>query len=225
MDRSGADMFNTIEAMNEMLGANAVPFQMPIGKEEHFEGIIDLITMKATYYERLQRVEKEIPEKLRPRAQQLHDSMVATLADYDDVLAEKYLEEQEITVEDILRAARTAVLGICITPVFCGSAFKNKGIQLLLDAVVNYLPSPVDRGLVRGLDVDNPEKTISRRPSTKRPFSALAFKIINDPFVGQQTFIRVYSGELKAGSYVYNSTHYKRERVGRIMRRPAISQH
>jgi len=218
MDRSGADMFNTIEAMNEMLGANAVPFQMPIGEEEHFEGIIDLITMKATYYDRLQRVEKEIPAEHLPKAQELHDKMIATLADYDDVLAEKYLDEQEITIEDIMRAARTAVLGICITPVFCGSAFKNKGIQLLLDAVVDYLPSPVDRGLVRGIDVNDSEMTISRRPSTKRPFSALAFKIINDPFVGQQTFIRVYSGELKAGSYVYNSTHQKRERVGRIMR-------
>jgi elongation factor G len=218
MDRIGADMFHTVEMMNEMLGANAVPFQMPIGDEDDFEGIIDLVTMKATYYDRLQRVEKEIPEGLLPKSQELHDNMIVTLADYDENLMEKYLNEEEITTDDIINAARTAVLGICITPVFCGSAFKNKGIQLLLDAVANYLPSPINRGVVRGTDVDDPDKTITRRPSTTRPFSALAFKIINDPYVGQQTFIRVYSGKLKSGSYVYNSTHNKRERVGRIMR-------
>ena len=218
MDRTGADLFHTIEMMNEMLGANALPFQMPIGEEANFEGIIDLVSMKATYYEGLQRVEKEIPENLLPKARELHDSMIATLADFDDNLMEKYIGEEEITVEDIIAAARSAVLGICITPVFCGSAFKNKGIQLLLDAVTDYLPSPIDRGIVPGTEVDDPEKTISRRPSTKRPFSALAFKIINDPYVGQQTFIRVYSGEAKAGSYVLNSTQGKRERVGRIMR-------
>lgn len=218
MDRTGADLFHTVKMMNEMLGANAVLFQIPIGEEENFEGIIDLVTMKATYYDRLQRVEKEIPEDLLPKAMELHESMISTLSDYDDSLAEKYLNEEEITTSDIIRATRTAVLGIFITPVFCGSAFKNKGIQLLLDAVVNYLPSPIDRGIVRGVEVGNPEKTIFRRPSTKRPFSALAFKIINDPYVGQQTFIRIYSGEAKAGSYVFNSTKGKRERVGRIMR-------
>ncbi|MCK4655845.1 MAG: elongation factor G, partial [candidate division Zixibacteria bacterium] len=218
MDRIGADMFHTVEMMNEMLGANAVPFQMPIGEEDDFKGIIDLVTMKATYYDRLQRVEKEIPEELLPKALELHDNMIVTLADYDENLMEKYLNEENITADDIINAARTAVLGLCITPVFCGSAFKNKGIQLLLDAVVNYLPSPINRGVVRGTDVDDHDKTITRRPSTKEPFSALAFKIINDPYVGQQTFIRVYSGKLKSGSYVYNSTHNKRERVGRIMR-------
>ncbi|MEZ5357773.1 MAG: elongation factor G [Candidatus Zixiibacteriota bacterium] len=218
MDRTGADLFHTVHMMNEMLGANAVPFQMPIGEEENFEGIIDLVTMQATYYEGLQRVPKDIPANLLPKAEELRDQMIARLADFDDALMEKYLNEEEVTVEDIMRAARTAVLGICITPVFCGSAFKNKGIQLLLDAVVNYLPSPIDRGLVRGMDMDNPETTLSRRPSISRPFSALAFKIINDPYVGQQTFIRVYSGELKAGSYIYNATKRKRERVGRIMR-------
>ncbi|MEE9443067.1 MAG: elongation factor G [candidate division Zixibacteria bacterium] len=218
MDRAGANMFHTIELMNEMLGANAVPFQMPIGEEDNFEGIIDLVTMKATFYDRLQRVEKDIPDDLLPRAQELHDRMIATLADYDDNLMDKYLNEQDISTEDIMRAARTAVLGNCITPVFCGSAFKNKGIQLLLDAVVNYLPSPIDRGIVRGIDIDDPETTITRRPSVNGPFSALSFKIINDAYVGQQTFIRVYSGELKAGSYIYNSSRGKRERVGRIMR-------
>ncbi len=218
MDRPGADMFHTIGMMNEALGANAVAFQMPIGEEEKFEGIIDLVTMKATYYDGLQRVSRDIPKELMPRARELHDILITTLADYDDSLMSKYLNEEEITTDDIMQAARTAVLGICITPVFCGSAFKNKGIQLLLDAVVNYLPSPVDRGSVQGTDINNPETTLTRRPSPKPPFSALAFKIINDPFVGQQTFIRVYSGELKAGSYILNSTSGKRERVGRIMR-------
>ncbi|MBU0985483.1 MAG: elongation factor G [candidate division Zixibacteria bacterium] len=218
MDRVGADLFHTIEMMNEMLGANAVAFQVPIGEEENFEGIIDLVTMKATYYDGLQRVQKEIPENLLPKAKELHDQMIAALADYDETLMEKYLNEEAITTADIMHAARTAVLGICITPVFCGSAFKNKGVQLLLDAVVDYLPSPIDRGIVTGHDVDNPEVVISRRPSSNRPFSALAFKIINDPFVGQQTFIRVYSGEALAGSHVFNSTKGRRERVGRIMR-------
>jgi len=218
MDRTGADMFHTIEMMNEMLGANAIPFQMPIGEEENFEGIVDLVTMKATFYDNLQRVEKDIPEELLPKAKELHDNLITTLADYDENLMEKYLNEKDITVDDIYGAARSAVMRICITPVFCGTAFKNKGIQLLLDAVVNYLPSPVDRGMVCGLDVNDPENTVCRRPTTKDPFAALAFKIINDPFVGQQTFIRVYSGEIKAGSYVFNSTHSKRERAGRIMR-------
>ncbi|MCK5124696.1 MAG: elongation factor G [candidate division Zixibacteria bacterium] len=218
MDRIGADLFNTIDMMNEMLGANALPFQMPIGQAEDFEGIIDLVSMKATYYDGLKRVQKEIPDKLKDKADELRDSLVARLAEFDDNLMEKYLNEEDIATEDIIQAARTAVLGICITPVFCGSAFKNKGIQLLLDAVVDYLPSPIDRGLIRGVDVDDSEKTISRRPSANRPFSALSFKIINDPYVGQQTFVRVYSGEVKAGSYVYNSTKGKRERVGRLMR-------
>jgi elongation factor G len=218
MDRTGADLSHTIQMMNEMLGANALAFQMPIGEEENFEGIIDLVSMKATYYDQLQSVEKDIPESLLPKARELRDQLIATLADYDDDLMSKYLNEEEIVTEDIISAARSAVLGICVTPVFCGSAFKNKGIQLLLNAVGDYLPSPIDRGIVQGVDIDNREMTISRRPSTKGPFSALAFKIINDPYVGQQTFIRVYSGEAKAGSYVLNSTKGKRERVGRILR-------
>lgn len=218
MDRTGADLFHTVDMMNEMLGASALPFQMPIGEEENLEGIIDLVSMKATYYDQLKRVEKEIPDELLPRARELHDKMVSTLADYDDSLMEKYVNEEAISPADIIRAARSAVLGLFITPVFCGTAFKNKGIQLLLDAIVNYLPSPVDRGVVRGVVVDNHETTIFRRPSASRPFSALAFKIINDAYVGQQTFIRVYSGQATAGSYVYNSTKGKRERIGRIMR-------
>jgi len=218
MDRQGADFFHTIDMMNEMLGANAVPFQLPVMNGQDLEGIIDLITMKVITYDKLQRVVSEIPEEYRAQSEKMRDDLIAKLADFDETLMEKYLNEEEITVEEIIHAARHAVMGICITPVFCGSAFKNKGIQLLLDAVVDYLPSPVDRGIISGHDVSNPEITVSRKPSDKRPFSALAFKIINDAYVGQQTFIRVYSGMLKAGSYIYNPSKDRRERIGRIMR-------
>jgi len=218
LDRQGGDLFNTVTMMDEMLGANAVPFQIPIGEEDRFTGIIDLITMQAITYRGLDRVEGDIPEEYREKAQTYRDRMIERLADFDDTLMEKYVNGGEIDIDDIKRAARTAVLGICITPVFCGSAFKNKGIQLLLDAVVDYLPSPIDRGIITGADINDPEKVISRKPSPRRPLSALAFKIINDAYVGQQTFVRVYSGRMKAGSYIYNSTKDRKERVGRIMR-------
>lgn len=218
MDRSGADLFQTADQMNEMLGANAVLFQIPIGTEADFSGIIDLVAMQAVTYDGLERCTSEIPEQYRDEALAWRDKLIERLSDFDDVVAEKYLAEEEVSEEEIRRAARHAVTNILITPVFCGSAFKNKGIQLLLDAVVDYLPSPVDRGIVRGVEPDNPEVTISRRPIYQSPVSALAFKIINDAYVGQQTFIRVYSGELKAGSYIYNPSKGKRERVGRIMR-------
>lgn len=218
MDRQGADLFHTIEAMNEMLGANAVLFQLPIGTEENFEGIIDLVHMTAVKYNGLERINGAIPSGLMDEAAKYRRIMIEKLADFDDILMEKYLNETDILVEDIKRAARNAVLNICITPVFCGSAFTNKGIQLLLDAVVDYLPSPTDRGIITGHDATNPDLTISRKPSDKEPFAALSFKIISDPYVGQQTFIRVYSGQLQAGSYIYNATKGKRERIGRIMR-------
>jgi elongation factor G len=218
MDRQGADLFQTVDMMNEMLGANAIPFQIPIGAEENFQGVVDLVDMKAITYNELAIVESEVPEDLKEKALQYREQIVEKLADFDEELMEKYLDEQEISAEDIHRATRNAVLRLLITPVFCGTAFKNKGVRKLMDAVVDYLPSPIDRGIVLGYDVENPETTISRKPSWKRPFAALAFKIINDNFVGQQTFIRVYSGELHSGSYIYNSTKGKRERIGRIMR-------
>ena len=218
MDRQGADLHNAVHMMNEMLGANAIAYQLPIGNEENFSGIIDLVEMKAITYNKLDQVESEIPEELRKEAEEAREKLVEKLSDFNDTVMEKYLEGKEITSEDIITATRDAVLKLLITPVFCGTAFKNKGVRLLLDAVVNYLPSPIDRGIVLGFDMNDPEKTLSRKPSWKRPFSALAFKIINDNFVGQQTFIRVYSGTLKTGNYIYNSTKDKRERVGRIMR-------
>jgi len=218
MDRPGADLAQTIVMMNEMLGANAVAYQLPIGSEENFKGIVDLVEMKAVTYDGLTEIVSDVPEDLKEEAQMQRELMVEKLADFDEVVMEKFLEEKEVTPEDIRNATRKSVLRLLITPVFCGTAFKNKGVRRLLDAVVDYLPSPIDRGIVLGFDTRDPNVTISRKPSWKRPFSALAFKIINDNYVGQQTFIRVYSGELKAGSYIYNSTKEKRERIGRIMR-------
>lgn len=218
MDRQGADMIQTVEQMNEMLGANAIPFQLPIGQEEHFEGIIDLVTMKTITYDGFLRKESPIPPEYEQISMEWRQKLLEKLADFDEQIMELYLEDKPVAEELIRQATRNAVLRLLITPVFCGTAFKNKGVQLLLDAVVDYLPSPIDRGAVVGYDQNDPEITLSRTPSWKKPFSALAFKIINDTFVGQQTFIRVYSGELKASSYIYNSTKKKRERVGRILR-------
>lgn len=218
MDRPGADMMQTIDMMNEMLGANAIAYQMPIGCEENLKGIVDLVEMKAITYHDLLEVISDIPEELQKEAKKRRDEMIEKLADFDETIMEKFLEEKEISNEDIRNATRNAVLRLLVTPVFCGSSFKNKGVRKLLDAIVDYLPSPIDRGIVLGYDPDKPELTISRKPSWKDPFSALAFKIINDNYVGQQTFIRVYSGELHAGSYIHNATKEKKERIGRIMR-------
>ena len=218
MDRQGADVYHTVEQMNEMLGANAVLLQLPIGKESEFKGIVDLITMKVITYKDLDMVISEIPDEMRQQAEKYREMMIEKLADFDEPIMGKYLAEEEITEEDIKSAVRHAVLSLCITPVFCGTAFKNKGIRLLLDAVVDYLPSPIDRGIITGIDLKKPDLILSRKPSYKRPFSALAFKITNDAYVGQQTFVRIYSGELESGSYVLNSTKGKRERIGRILR-------
>ena len=219
MDRQGADFKGSIDMMNEVLDANAIAFQLPIGAEEDFEGIVDLIEMKAVYYdEDLKIIEKDIPADMLEEAKTARDAIVEKLADYNEDIMEKFLDGQEVTKEEIKKAARSAVLNIYITPVFTGSAFKNKGVRLFLDAIIDYLPSPLDRGVVVGTDLDDQEKTHTRNPSVNDPFCALAFKIINDPFVGQQTFVRVYSGRLESGSYVYNATKGKKERIGRILR-------
>jgi elongation factor G len=224
MDRQGADLFQTVHMMNDMLGANAVAFQMPIGSEENFAGVVDLVTMQAVTYEGMEAKTGPVPAELLETARRLRAEMLERLADFDLELMDKFLNEKEIGEEDIKRATRHAVLTLGLTPVFCGSSFKNKGVRLLLDAVVDYLPSPIDRGIIVGSDLDDREKAISRKPTAKEPFTALAFKIINDPYVGQQTFIRVYSGELQAGSYIYNPVKDKRERIGRILRIHADSR-
>ncbi len=218
MDRQGADFFGTIHQMNEMLGANAVAFQVPIGQESEFAGVIDLITQKAITYRDLDMIIGEIPPEYAEIAAQYRAELIEKLADYDEVLMEKYVNGEPILEEDLRRAARYGVLNLILTPVFCGSAFKNKGVRLVLDAVVDYLPSPIDRGIITGYDVNHSEVTISRKPSIKEHFAALAFKITNDAYVGQQTFVRVYSGMLESGTFVMNSTKNKRERIGRILR-------
>lgn len=224
MDRQGGDLFQTVTMMNDMLGANALVYQLPIGSEENFRGVIDLVKMKAFTFKEMEMEISAIPEAMLAKAKEFRAKMIERLADFDLELMEKFLNDGEISEEDIKRATRQAVLTLCVTPVFCGSAFKNKGIRLLLDAVVDYLPSPIDRGITVGSDPNDPEKVISRKPSAKEPFTALAFKIINDAYVGQQTFVRVYSGELFAGSYIYNPVKDKRERISRILRIHADSR-
>ena len=219
MDRQGADLETTIKMMDEILDANPIAYQLPIGKEEEFNGLVDVVEMKAVFYDNKTEMKYgDIPADMIGAAKAARMKMVEKLADFDEVIMEKYMNGQEVTSEEIKKATKYAVCNILITPVFCGSSFKNKGVRLLLDAVVDYLPSPIDRGVVVGCDINNPETLVSRKPTSKEPFSALAFKIINDAYVGQQTFVRVYSGELSAGSYVFNPRKNKRERVGRILR-------
>ena len=218
MDRQGADFFSDIDQMNEYLDANAVAFQLPIGAEDEFEGMIDLITQKAYNFNDENRIEIEMPAEYQEKAIELREELVERLAEFDDELMELFFDEQEIPAELLKKVARKATLKLLITPIFCGSAYKNKGVQLVLDAVIDYLPSPIDVGAIIGTDVDNEEKTISRNPSSKEPFSALAFKLINDPYVGQQTFIRTFSGTLRSGMSIINTTKGKKERIGRIFR-------
>lgn len=218
MDRTGAEFNEVVGQMNKYLDASAVPFQIPIGAEEHFLGMIDLMKMKAYTFNEFERIESEIPADYAETAKAAHQRIVEVLADYDDTVGDLFLNEQEVPVELLMKAAREATIKLLITPVFCGAAYKNKGVQLLLDAVLDYLPSPIDIGAVVGTDVDDHEKMLTRGPSGKEPFAALAFKLINDPFVGQQTFIRIFSGTLTTGMAFFNSTKGKQERAGRILR-------
>ena len=220
MDITGADFFRVVDMMKDRLHANAVPIQLPIGKEDTFRGIIDLVTMKAEVYydnEGKDVREEEIPEDLLELAQQYHDEMVEKVAETDDELMEKFFEGEEITVDEIRAAIRKATINCTMNPVCCGTSYRNKGVQPLLDNVVYYMPSPLDVEAIKGTDPDDEEVVLEREPSDDAPFSALAFKIMVDPFVGKLAFFRVYSGTLAAGSYVMNSTKQKRERMGRIM--------
>ncbi len=221
MDRVGADFLMSVNSMVERLGAKAVPVQIPIGQEDEFRGPINLVTMKANYFsdETLGSdfSEEEIPADLLPKAQEYREKMIEALADIDDTIMEKYLDKKEISEQEIKSALRKGTLEMKLTPVICGTAFRNKGVQQLLDAVVDYLPSPLDVPPITG-KVPNSDSIIVRNVDDKEPFSALAFKIMTDPFVGQLTFMRVYSGVLQAGSYVYNSTKDVKERVGRLLK-------
>jgi elongation factor G len=218
LDRTGADFAEVVGQMDANLDANAIPFQIPIGIEDGFQGIIDVIERRAFNFTDQDRVEIPIPADYIERSEEARNFLIEKLADYNDEIMNLYLEEQEISGELLKAAAREATIKLLITPVFCGAAYKNKGIQLLLDAVVDYLPSPLDKGAIIGTDVDDPEKNHTRCPSAKDPFAALAFKLINDPYVGQQTFIRIYSGKLTSGMPIFNSTKGKSERIGRVMK-------
>ena len=220
MDKIGADFFMSVNSMIERLGANPVPVQIPIGTEEKFRGPIDLVKMRAFYFDDetlgAKFVEDEIPDEYRAQAEEYRDKMLEVLADVDEVIMEKYLNGEDISEAEIKAALRKGTVELKITPVLCGSAFKNKGVQLLLDAIVDYLPSPIDIPPVSGKTPDGEDAI--RKASDDEPFSALAFKVMTDPYVGQLTYLRVYSGVLTAGSYVYNSSKNKKERIGRLLK-------
>ncbi|BCX88803.1 elongation factor G [Methylomarinovum tepidoasis] len=219
MDRQGADFLRVVGQIKDRLGANPVPIQLPIGAEENFEGVVDLIKMKAIYWDEETKgnrfEERDIPEDMVSACEEWREKMIEAAAEADDELMDKYLEEGELTIEEIKRGLRARTLAGEIVPALCGSAFKNKGVQALLDAVIEYLPSPVDIPAVKGTDENGNE--VERQASDDEPFAALAFKIATDPFVGALTFFRVYSGVVNSGDTVYNSLKHKRERIGRIV--------
>ncbi len=220
MDIMGANFYRVVEMMRDRLHANAVPIQLPIGKEADFRGIIDLITMRAeVYYDDLGKDvrDEDIPADMMDEAQKWHDELIEKVAEQDDELMEKYLEGEELTIEEIRRTIRKATIACKMNPVCCGTSYRNKGVQPLLDNIIYYMPAPTDIPAIKGFDVHDPEKEVDRHPSDSEPFSALAFKIMTDPFVGRLAFFRVYSGHLAAGNYVMNSTKQKRERMSRIV--------
>ncbi|MDY0410040.1 elongation factor G [Paracerasibacillus soli] len=219
MDKIGADFLYATKTLKDRLGANAHPVQMPIGAEDQFDGIIDLINMEAHFYLDdlgTKDESKEIPDEYKEQAEELRASLVEAVAELDEDLMMKFLEGEEISNDELVEAIRKATLNVEFYPVFCGSAFKNKGVQLLLDGVIAYLPAPTDIEAIKGIVPDTDDE-VERPADDKAPFSALAFKVMTDPFVGKLTFFRVYSGTLHSGSYVMNSTKDKRERIGRIL--------
>jgi elongation factor G len=219
MDITGADFYNVLKMMEDRLNANPVPIQLPIGKESDFVGIIDLLNMKAMIYqddlgEKIDIV--DIPEDMTELAEEYREKLIESIADHDEAIMEKFLEGEDIGIDELKTAIRKATLNVDIIPVVCGSSYKNKGVQLVLDAVVDYMPSPLDVPAITGINPDTEEED-SRKASDDEPFSALAFKIMTDPFVGKLAFFRVYSGTIDSGSYVFNSSKRKRERLGRIL--------
>jgi elongation factor G len=220
MDRTGADFFASVQSMIDRIGAHPVPVQLPIGQEEHFRGVVDVVEMQGTVWDDdlgTKHSTIEIPEQLKEQAGEYHHQLIDAVAEHDEELLETYLtDESAVTPEMIRRALRKATLAIAVTPVFLGSAFKNKGVQPLLDAVVDYLPSPLDVPPIHGVDPRTGHE-LSRRPSEDEPFSALAFKVMSDPYVGKLTYFRVYSGKVKAGERVLNVTTGKTERVSRLL--------
>lgn len=226
MDKLGADFLYSVSTIHDRLQANAHPIQLPIGAEDEFEAIIDLVEMKAIFYGNdlgTEITEGEIPEEYKAQAEEYREKLVEAVAELDEELMEKYLGGEELTVEEIKAAIRKGTTNVEFYPVICGSAFKNKGVQLMLDAVIDYLPSPLDVPAIKGTLPDSDEE-VERHSDDNEPFSALAFKVMTDPYVGKLTFFRVYSGTLESGSYVQNSTKGKRERIGRILQMHANSR-
>ncbi|MEB1809823.1 MAG: elongation factor G [Bacillaceae bacterium] len=226
MDKTGADFLYSLKTLHDRLGANAHPIQLPIGAEDEFHAIIDLVEMKTRFYANdlgTEITEGEIPEEYKAQAEEYRTRLIEAVAEQDEELMMKYLEGEEITIDELKAAIRTATCSVNFFPVICGTAFKNKGVQLMLDAVLDYLPSPLDVPAIKGILPDSEEET-TRESSDEGPFSALAFKVMTDPYVGKLTFFRVYSGTLDSGSYVVNSTKGKRERVGRILQMHANSR-
>jgi len=221
MERAGADFLNVVKEIKEKLNANPVPLQIPIGAEEKFKGVVDLITKEAIIWndddQGMSYEVVEIPDDLKDLVDEWRQKLVESVAEYDDNLLEKFFEDPDsITKEEMMSAIRKAVIDMSFSPVMCGSAFKNKGVQALLDAVCSYLPSPLDLPPITGSNPENDQEVV-RKPSNQEPFSALAFKIATDPFVGRLCFFRVYSGKLNAGSYVFNNRNEKKERISRLM--------
>jgi elongation factor G len=220
MDRTGADFYTVLGKMRERLGANAVPLQLPIGAEGEFKGVVDLVTMRAIVYTDdlgTTSQDTDIPADLQGPAAEYREKLVEAAADADEQLMEKYLEGEAVGEEELKAAIRKGTISNSMVPVVCGSSFKNKGVQPMLDAVVDYLPSPVDIEAVVGTDPNN-GANLERKPADDEPFSALAFKIMSDPYVGRLTYFRVYSGKLAKGTYIYNASKGKKERIGRVMR-------
>ena len=227
MDINGANFENVVKMMRERLKANAMPVQLPIGKEETFRGIVDVITKKAYFYNDPKGIvidEGEVPADMVAAVDKAHEELVEFVAGTDDALMEKFFEEGDLSVDEIKHALRKAVIELKVNPVLCGSSYKNKGVQKLLDAICEYLPSPVDIDHVVGFDVHDENKKIVRKTDDDEPFCGLAFKIVADPFVGKLAYCRVYSGTLQAGSYVYNSTKGKRERVTKVLQMHAAQR-
>ncbi|HON57302.1 MAG TPA: GTP-binding protein, partial [bacterium] len=224
MDRIGADFFGVVDAMKERLNCNAVPFQLPIGAEENFEGVIDLVRRVAVYYYDdaksnigIRIEEKPVPAEMEDIVKKYRGILFERIAEIDENLLEKYLNGEKIEVDELKAALRKAVIKNSIVPVFCGSSFKNKGVQRLLDGIIDYLPAPNDIENIIGFDPEDKDKKIEIKQSDDEPFVALAFKVMSDRHTGKLVYFRVYSGMLKAGSYVLNTTTGKRERIGRIL--------
>ena len=228
MDRAGADFLRVVGQLKDRLGANAVPMQLPIGAEENFEGVIDLVRMKAIYWEEENMgsnfEERDIPEDMLSQCQEYHEALIEAAAEGTEELMDKYLEEEKLSVDEIFEGLRLQTLANEVVCVFCGSAFKNKGVQSMLDGIVDLMPSPLDVPAIKGV-LDDKDETEAERPADdKEPFAALAFKIATDPFVGQLVFFRVYSGVLKSGDTVFNPVKHKKERIGRILQMHANSR-